>query len=142
MRRILPVIQSEIVGVVRRRLSWVAGLWLISQLAVMTVTPAALCAGWAGAAAAGDNVTCTCTHGPDAQCPMHHKRATSPSGCNCGNNAPDPGSLTVVSLLGPVAVLPGASVALIEPPITRSPNHQITRFSVWIPVPPGPPPRA
>ena len=122
---------------VRRHLSWFACAWLCCQLSLLTVAPVSLCA----RADQASQPACTCVHADNATCPMHHP-AKSPSGCNCRSNAPDSGSLAVVSLLGPVAVLPDATASRVEPQVTGSPNHQISRFTSWIAVPDGPPPRA
>jgi len=123
---------------VKRGLAWVVCAWLSSQLAVLTATPLALLL---HSPQAADAITCTCVHADNATCPMHHP-AKSRSGCNCRGNSPDPVSLTVVSLLGPAAVLPGAPATLAPPAITKSPSHRITRFTGFTAVPDGPPPRA
>ena len=122
---------------VRQSVRWLAGVWLCSQLAMMAVTSATLCAGRVDAAAPA----CTCVHADNATCPMHHP-AQSRSTCNCRSNTPDPASLTVVSLLGPVAVMPTAITALAEPPITQLPTYPINKFTVAPAAPDGPPPRA
>ena len=122
----------------RRRLSWIACGWLLCQLAVITVTPVSLCA---GAARALEEPGCTCVHTGNAQCPMHHP-AKSPSGCNCRSNAPDPGSMTALSLLGPMAVLTNTPARVTPPAITQLPTYPITKFIGLVAPPDGPPPRA
>jgi len=123
---------------VRRRLLWLACLWLSAQVAALAAVPVSMCS---MARQAAEAPGCTCIHTANATCPMHHP-AKSPSGCNCRGTSPDPGSLTVVSLLGPIAVLPDAASTLAPPPATQSPIPQIAGFSNFVAVPDGPPPRA
>ena len=71
---------------------------------------------------------------------MHHPAKKKP-GCECRNTT-DPDAASLVSLLGPIAVL-NADAANPEPPaITKLPNYSITRFVSFIAPPAGPPPRA
>lgn len=137
---ILLVVKSEGVNVLRRRLSWIACAWLCCQLPLLTAAPLSL---FAHAPEAADAVTCTCVHGhdgPDAYCPMHHP-TKSKSGCECRSTT-DPDAATVVSLLGPVAVLAAAQSHIAPPASTNSPIYQITRFIGVVAAPDGPPPRA
>ena len=121
----------------RTRLSWIACIWLCCQLSLLAGTPLSLLT---HAPAMADAATCTCVHTGNAQCPMHHPKPEK-RGCECRSTT-DPDAASIVSLLGPTAVLADAP-ALIEPPaITKSPNHQITRFTDSITPPDGPPPRA
>jgi len=113
--------------------------WLCCQLS-LAAAPLSLLAHPSQAA---DSITCTCVHGhdgPDAYCPMHHP-GKSKSGCECRSTT-DPDAATIVSLLGPVAVLASAPSRLAPPAITKSPIHQITRFISVVAPPDGPPPRA
>jgi len=121
----------------RRRLVWAVCGWLCCQLSILTAAPLSL---FAGAAHAADSLSCTCVHGDHAQCPMHHPAHPKPD-CQCRNTT-DPDAATIVSLLGPVAVLVGTPSRLTPPAITKSPAHQITRFISFIAPPDGPPPRA
>src|SRR6185369_8986503 len=83
----------------RRRLAWVACGWLCCQLSVLTAAPVSLLSAPHAAEAPG----CTCIHGANAQCPMHHPAQPKPD-CQCRSTT-DPGAATLVSLLGPAAVL-------------------------------------
>jgi hypothetical protein len=124
----------------RRRLSWIACGWLCCQLAALTLAPVSLVAASSHAA---DSLTCTCVHGhdgPDAYCPMHHP-AKSKSGCECRSTT-DPDAPTIVSLIGPIAVLADASLSVTPPPITKLPTYPITQFVGFVAAPDGPPPRA
>jgi len=121
---------------VRRKLAWVAGMWLCGQLSLLAAPLSAL----ANAPEAADSITCTCIHGANAECPMHHPAHKKSDGA-CRNTT-DPDAAAIVSLLGPIAVLVTAPLSVAPLPITQLPNYPITRFSS-VPAPPdGPPPRA
>jgi len=124
---------------IRQRLAWVICGWLSCQLAALTLAPVSIFA----ASSHSDSITCTCVHGhdgPDAYCPMHHP-TKSKSGCEYRNTT-DPDTATIVSLLGPIAVLATAPFHAAPPPITRFPAYSITRFIGFVAPPDGPPPRA
>jgi hypothetical protein len=104
---------------------------------VLTAAPASL---FAHAPQAADAVTCTCIHTGNAQCPMHHPKSQK-RGCECRNTT-DPDAANIVSLLGPIAVLTSAPAHLMPPSITQLPIYPINKFSDFVPVPAGPPPRA
>jgi len=118
-----------------RRLSWIAASWLCCQLAVLTSAPVSLLAANHTAA----TPACTCTHTGHDQCPMHHPK--SKDGCECRSTT-QPGDATLVSLLGPIAVMPHAIASVAAPPSTRLPNYSITGFTDAVALPDGPPPRA
>ena len=126
--------------VIRRHLVWLACLWLCAQ-AVSLV--AVSWSGYLHTSQSSDNLTCTCTHGLDANCPMHHHRKeSSKSDCHCASNAPDTGTTSVVTFLGIAGVLtatPGASAPLLQSPFT---DRSATAPTDWIAAPVGPPPRA
>jgi hypothetical protein len=106
------------------------------QLSLLTAAPVSLLAHMPQAA---DAITCTCVHGGAGECPMHHP-AKKKSGCECRNTT-DPDAASLVSLLGPIAVL-NAPANLEPPAITKLPDYPITRFvSVAAPLA-SPPPRA
>jgi len=117
-----------------------AGVWLCAHLAVVALTPVSLLA---SAPQAADAVICTCTHTGHAECPMHHPkpRDKGKHSCEC-RSATDPDAASIVTLLGPIAVLADAPASLAPPPITRLPNYPITRFQDSVTAPDGPPPRA
>jgi hypothetical protein len=112
-----------------------AAAWLFTQLSILAATPASLLA---HAPQAADAIACTCSHTGHDQCPMHHPK--SKNGCDCRSNH-DPDAASLVSLLGPIAVMPDAIANIAEPPITQLPTYPITRFSSAVPPPDGPPPR-
>ena len=87
---------------VRHRLAWFAGGWLLSQLAVLTVTPSALRVEMPSAVASAQ---CTCSHGDVRACPMHHTTSNSKTrSCSC-RSATDTAAAVIASLFGPAAVL-------------------------------------
>src|SRR5439155_11245186 len=111
--------------------------WLCCQLSLLAAPPFSLLA---HAAQPADAVTCTCIHTGNAECPMHHPKPQK-RGCEC-RSATDHDAVTIVSLLGSFAVLVDASARLMPPPITQLPIYPINRFSGFIAIPDGPPPRA
>lgn len=122
---------------IRCRLSWLVCGWLVCQLGVLTFASAALYAETPGGSAIG---VCTCSHGDGRDCPMHHQTPKSKSGsCRSANDA---GSAGVVSLLGPLAVLPRPKT-VGEPVVTSDSSRQRPTFSSQLfPIPDAPPPRA
>jgi hypothetical protein len=124
-------------GWIRQRVAWTVCGWLCCQLSVLTAAPLSL---FANAPHAADSISCTCVHGANAQCPMHHPASPKPDR-QCRNTT-DPAAATLVSLLGPAAVLPAPACCVAPPSITKSPNRQITQFISFLAVPDGPPPRA
>jgi hypothetical protein len=65
---------------IRRRLIAFVLTLVVGTLAALAATPVAigqLIAATAPAVAAGAQMQCTCGHGMDAQCPMHHHGAAS-----------------------------------------------------------------
>src|SRR4051794_15262311 len=86
----------------RRHLAFVASFWLAAQCALLTVTPLSLCM---ITSAAEDEPSCTCAHGGDASCPMHHPSAPSQSDCRCRGGALDPSTGAVAAMLGHTAIL-------------------------------------
>jgi hypothetical protein len=117
----------------RRRLAWIASVWLCCQLSVLTAAPWSLLS----TAAAAETPSCTCVHGTNAQCPMHHPA----SHFHCRSTT-DPGAATLVSLLSPTAVLASAPSHAAPSPIGTPPFSAAARFTSVFTPPDGPPPRA
>ena len=130
------MVKCDSVELVRRRLALVACGWLCVQLSVLTAAPASL---FAHEAQAADALACTCVHTGTAECPMHHP--AKKSGCECRNTT-DPDTASLVSLIGPIAVLAAAPQQLAPPAIAKSPIRPITQFIDFVAPPDGPPPRA
>ena len=97
----------------RRVLGPLAGSWLLCQIATLTVAPVALA--WGSAS----ELACTCSHGADGMCPMHHRKTPEGSKQCQLRNAADAAGSALVPLLGPVALLPSAT-RLIAPALTDS----------------------
>lgn len=121
---------------VRSRLSWIACAWLCCQLSILTASPMSLVAHAPGAA---DAITCTCAHTGNATCPMHHP-AKPASSCECRSGT-DPDATSIVSLLGPTAVLASAPSQLAPPSCKQFTIYPITKFTDAIPPVTSPPPR-
>jgi hypothetical protein len=124
-------------GRLRRHIAWIVCGWLCCQLSVLTAPPLSL---FASAPHAADSTSCTCVHGENARCPMHHP-AKPKSDCQCRSTT-DPDAAAIVSLLGPIAVLADAPAHGATTPITQLPDYLITGFTSFIASPDGPPPRA
>jgi len=124
------------VTALRARISWIACAWLCCQLSVLAAAPFSLLQH----SAAADPIACTCVHTGNAQCPMHHP-VPQKRGCECRNTT-DPDAATVVSLLGPIAVLAGPASSLTPPAVAESPAHHVAKFVGFIAILDGPPPRA
>jgi hypothetical protein len=124
-------------GWLRQRVVWIACGWLCCHLSVLVSAQLSLVTGMSHAA---DSISCTCVHGGNGQCPMHHPANPKPD-CQCRSTA-DPDAAALVTLLGPVAVLAATSSPAALLPITEARNHQITRFTSITTSPDGPPPRA
>jgi hypothetical protein len=88
---------------VRRTLSPVAIVWLVSQVLAFALAPVSLCAMPSDAVA----VQCTCAHDDGQPCPMHHHDTSSP--CSCRGTS-DSAALAMLSLISPPAlVVPSVS---------------------------------
>jgi len=126
-------------SVLRRHLGWLACLWVCSQCAVLAIAPVSLCA---TAPQTSDGVACTCAHGQNAECPMHHRSAPADSGCHCRNTSPDSSEATVVALFSQAGIL--TSVHRLVDPRTFSATvpHTTPRVAGLLPAPDGPPPRS
>jgi hypothetical protein len=116
---------------VRRVLGPIAALWLACQAATLTLVPVL---GWQSTGAAA----CTCTHGADAMCPMHHKTAAGTTVCTLQSATTSPAA-ALNALFGAVGVVPISHGATIPAPAVRrvrlAPSIATAR-----PAPPDPPP--
>jgi hypothetical protein len=131
---------------IRQRSGWVAGGWLLSQIAVAVLTAVVLVSGSTAASAAGEH-HCECPGSTSTQtCPMHHDAGSTPASEPLSNDqcamrgCPSPAAAvvpitTIAAILPPVPVLhtPHAVSAVVgndSAPTSRSAK------------PDGPPPRA
>ena len=121
----------------RRTLGLVAATWLFCQATTLALVPTLL-----GIGVMDASVTdCTCTHGANATCPMHHKPSASAK--VCALESLGTGTVALLnSLLGVVGFLPAPTLATIqEPARTAALLDRSTPASRRI-SPDSPPPRS
>jgi hypothetical protein len=110
----------------------IAVTWLFVQVAAMAAAPVVL----ANHASEVD-IDCTCTHGPNAICPMHHKPASGAKVCIIGSVDDAVGVLG--SLFHAIGLMPAsAQIAAVAP--VALPSITSAHSSSHHPVPPDPPP--
>src|ERR1700738_5700897 len=78
------------------------GSWLLCQIATLTIAPIEL------ARSSASELACTCAHGADNVCPMHHRKTPEGSTQCQLRNAADASGSALVTFLGPGALLPSA----------------------------------
>jgi hypothetical protein len=115
----------------RRALGPIAAVWLVCQAASLALVPT-LEAGWAD---------CTCAHGADATCPMHHKTASGLKVCVMRSAAASVPAI-LNSLLSVAGLLPAPPLAVVQ--VVRASAVAVVRSPLTErPSPPdSPPPRA
>jgi hypothetical protein len=118
----------------RRVLGPLASIWLICQVATVMV---ALPVFWIQSAGAGE-LACTCSHGADGACPMHHKTSTGSTLCSM-QSAGDSGALMVRSLLGVVGLIP-TRITTTVPAAAGTEPVIASATATDRPIPPDPPP--
>lgn len=117
----------------RRVLGPVAALWLSCQIGTATLVPIAMVFG------AAAHAECTCGHGDDATCPMHHKSSGGSAPCAM-RAANDSGAAVLTTLIGIAGLIPETTRSIL--PANASARfrtadaHHVGRR----PVPPDPPP--
>jgi hypothetical protein len=119
----------------RRLLAPLTAIWLFCQLGTVLLVPVAVSAGASDSHAA----ECTCGHGAEATCPMHHKPAGSAKPCAMqSTNIFGAGAIS--SLVGIAGVLgvPTHSIGLVDQ-FARRPALD-AHLTGQRPVPPDPPP--
>jgi hypothetical protein len=117
---------------VRSTLRAAAITWLFVQVAAIAAAPVVL----ANHASEVD-VDCTCTHGPNAICPMHHKPGPGAKVCAIGGMDDSVGVLA--SLFHAIGLMPASTEIAVVAPIPL-PSLTSARFASHHPVPPDPPP--
>src|SRR5258705_12594040 len=81
----------------RRALAPLAAMWLSCQIGTVGLVPATL---WVSAADP-HAAECTCGHGADAMCPMHHHKPTGNTNGNCAMQAAkSPATAVLTALVG------------------------------------------
>jgi len=125
---------------VRRRLSWIVGLWLASQIAGVVAAPLAFCC--QRAVAIDDEEECCPGLAPGQMCPMHHVRKGDKKEPTCKmRDACGRADAGLVSLAGVVGLL-------AQPPAVVSPFEVGADIDAIVPSalarayrPESPPPR-
>ena len=122
---------------VRRRLSWVVGVWLVCQLANVAAAPVTFSC--QNVATAGDEEKCCPGLLPGEICPMHHvkegERTCKMRGGCTGTDA------SIIALAGGLGAMPVATVAVS--PFELGDRPRLTRRSAILRAdrPESPPPR-
>lgn len=117
----------------RYTLGPIAAAWLICQAAIVIVAPAVF---WL--ASAEELLECTCTHGNQAMCPMHHKPAPGSKICLM-RSADDRGAAVLNSLFGAAGLLP-TGTPIAAPVAIQIVVRTDTTTPDLRPSPPEPPP--
>jgi hypothetical protein len=125
-------------SLVRRRLSWLVGVWLLCQIANVAAAPLTFCC--QNVATADDEEKCCPDILPGQVCPMHHKKEGERT-CKM-RNACVRTDAALVALAGSVGVLPPATPAVntFDPGDLLRPARQSAVVRVSLPE--SPPPRA
>jgi hypothetical protein len=118
----------------RRVLCPLALLWLICQTATLTVALPA----FRMQSTSTNEVVCTCSHGGDGTCPMHHKTSAGSKLC-LTHSADDSGTLVLRSLLGGVGLIPARTAATAPDWMGTQPVMDFSA-ATGRPLPPDPPP--
>jgi hypothetical protein len=121
----------------RRALGPLAAAWLLCQLGMVALVPAASATGSVPVVA----LECTCSHGDHATCPMHHKSAAGPERCAM-RSADDSATGVLISLFGPLGLIPVRSGVLTPAPSTAVALAPQTTIALRDAPPDPPPPRA
>ena|SRR5437868_4708960 len=119
----------------RRVLGTLTAIWLCCQVGALAFVPVALRTGTTNTHIAH----CSCGHGGDAACPMHHpsRGGSTP----CAMRAVDTSGTAVLTSLVGTTGLPTDAPRSIQPPIAAEYSLTAdTHVAAERPVPPDPPP--
>ena len=120
----------------RRALGLVAATWLFCQAATLALVPTLLGIGAMEASVA----ECTCTHGANAICPMHHK--PSASGKVCALQGMTASKVALVNaLFGIAGLLPAPTPATNQEPARPTARLDRSTAASRLLSPDSPPPR-
>ena len=122
---------------VRRRISWVVGIWLACQLAGVVAAPLAFCC---RTIQVDDDEACCPGLLPGQMCPMHHKREGERT-CKMRDacNRADAG---LVALAGVVGLLPATTSVVNAFAVGAPPRAAVPSAIARAHRPESPPPRA
>jgi hypothetical protein len=121
----------------RRTLGLVAATWLICQVATLVLVPTLLGIGAMQASVA----ECTCTHGANATCPMHHKPSAGTRACALQSMSTSAVAL-LNSLLGVAGLLPAPTLAANQTPARTTARLDRSNATSRRISPDSPPPRS
>lgn len=121
----------------RRALGLVAATWLFCQAATLVLVPTLLGIGAMEASIA----ECTCTHGANATCPMHHKPSASAKVCALQGMTTSRLAL-VNALFGVAGLLPAPAQATNQGSARTTARLDRSAATSRQPSPDSPPPRA
>ena len=121
----------------RRALGLVAATWLCCQAATFALVPTLLGFGAMEASVA----ECTCTHGANATCPMHHKPSASAKACALQGMTTS-GVALVNALLGVAGLLPAPTQATNQGPARTTVRRDRSTATSRRISPASPPPRS
>jgi hypothetical protein len=125
-------------SLVRRRLSWLVGAWLLCQIANVAAAPLTFCC--QNVATAGDDEKCCPGLLPGQVCPMHH---TKEGERTCKMRAVCAGTdASLVALAGGLGVMPPATVSVSVFVLGDLPNPAAQSAILRTDRPESPPPRA
>jgi hypothetical protein len=121
----------------RGALAPVAALWLSCQIGTIAFVPVAL---WVNAVDP-HAAECTCGHGADAMCPMHHHKPAGNANTRCAMQAATgTGAAVLTTIVGVAGLIPESTPALVA----LAPSTSVSPADVDVqserPVPPDPPP--
>ena len=122
---------------VRRRISWVVGVWLACQLAGIVAAPLAFCC---RPIASADEEDCCPGLAPGQMCPMHHKREGERT-CKM-RDACTRADAGLVALAGVVGLLPATTGVVSAFAIGAPPRAAVSSAIARAHRPESPPPRA
>jgi hypothetical protein len=117
----------------RRVLAPVTALWLCCQLGTVALVPVALWITTDPHAA-----ECTCGHGADAMCPMHHK--STGRSAPCAMQAANDSTAVLTTFAGPAGLIAEPPQSIHLPTCTDCQRPADVHLAGERPVPPDPPP--
>jgi hypothetical protein len=121
----------------RRVLAPLALIWLSCQIGTVALGPIAL---WVSAAHP-HAAECTCGHGADAMCPMHHHKPAGNSNSPCSMQAANStGTAVLTTIFGVAGPIPESAASLVAPVPSTSVGPADVDVRGERPVPPDPPP--
>ena len=120
-----------------RVLAPLAAMWLSCQVGTIVLAPVSV---WVSAADP-DAAECTCGHGADAMCPMHHHKPAGNPDSHCSMLAANvAGTAVLTTIAGVAGLIPEPAPSLVAPVSSTSVTPAGVDIRGERPVPPDPPP--